>query len=306
MDKVVLCIAHKSPELINALIQQLLVDASGCTDIYLHIDKKSDNIKSKIIEHPNVHFIQNNHSITWGDESNVEMLVDCFREIVSHGKHYDYFQICTGQDLMIRPGLDRFLENNKGKIYISIQKNDNYIKNLVTHYYPRCFRKDLTGNPFLSVLELAYTLLTRTGIVPRKKIDYDVDRVDFYHSYNWSFMPYETLCYIDRFLGENPGFMTIYQNCRLPEDAFLGTLIRNSPYRDCVAFREGSQRGNSLTYRRPIKGYHIPVLTMKDVPEIDKSENYMGRKFDMDVDSEIVELLKRRVCGENTITSRES
>lgn len=294
MDKAVLCIAHKNPEQINILIKQLLSDAAGCTDIYLHIDKKAEKIKKDIINNPHVFFIEHSHAVTWGDDSNVRMLVDAFHEIVSKGKPYDYFQICTGQDLMVRPGLDDFLQEHKGKIFIEIGKNDNYIKNLLLHPYPKCFQKDISGSP-LAAAELAYTLLTRTGIVPRKKIDWDVGSLDFYTSYNWSFMPYEVLCYIDNFLSENPGFLTIYWNSRVPEDGFLGTLIRNSPYRDDVVFKEDGKRGNSLTFMKPLKGCHVVLLRKEDVEVIEESDAFLGRKFDLYEDGEAVKYFAEKL-----------
>ncbi len=297
MDKAVLCIAHKEPEQINILLKQLLTDANGCTDIYIHLDKKAEAIKSKILDNPHVFFIENNHSVTWGDDSNVRMLVDCFTEIIGYGKNYDYFQICTGQDLMVRQGLDQYLENNRGKVFIEISKNDNYVKNLLFHRYPKCFQKDVSGSIIKTAAKLAFTLLSRTGLIPRKRMDYDVDSLDFYCSYNWSFMPYETLLYIHRFLDENPGFLTIYWDTRVPEDGFLGTLIRNSPYRDQVVFHEDGIRGNSLTYHRGMSGCHMLNLRLQDIPLIERSGAFMGRKFDMRTNPEVVDYFASKVTA---------
>lgn len=303
MKRAVLCIAHKAPEQLNVLARQILADSPE-TDIYFHIDKKAEHIKAQIMEHPNVHFIHRSHSITWGDDSNVRMLVDAFHEIVSQGKDYEYFQICTGQDLMVRPGLDAFLEENKEKIYIDVHKNDRYIKNLLVHNYPKAFCKDL-GTGFWAYCELAYTIATRVGLIPRKKIRFDVSKLDFYASYNWSFMPYEVLRYIVAFLDSNPGFLDLYWNTRTPEDGFLGTLILNSPYRENVVWkpemdhkivrREPVYRGESLTFMKGIDGSHVPFLTEADITIIENSGCFMARKMDMAKNPDVVQYFVSKI-----------
>lgn len=308
MKRAVLCIAHKGPEQLNVLARQILADSPD-TDIYFHIDKKADHIKSAIMEHPNVYFIQRNHSITWGDESTVRMLLDAFDEIISANKPYEYFQICTGQDLMVRPGLDTFLEENRGNIYIDLHKNDRYIKNLLTHYYPRLFRKDHSTHKIMNLIMLAYTIMTRIGLIPKKKIRFDYKGTDFYASYNWSFMPYEVLCYVHRFLKENDGFLDLYWDTRLPEDGFLGTLIMNSPYRSNVVFkpelddevvgRVSVRRGESQTFMKKLNGSHPPFLTMEDVQEIRDSGCFMARKFDMSRNPDVVEYFDKLIVNDS-------
>ena len=298
MDKAVLCIAHKAPEQINILIGQLLNDAKGRTDIYIHLDKKSESIREQIMENPHVFFIKNSHSVNWGNDSNVRMLVDCFSEIESYGKSYDYFQICTGQDLMVRCGLDEFLERNNGQIFIEITKNDNYIKNLLCHRYPKWLQKDVSGTA-LSTLCLIYDFLTRTVLIPKKKIEYDINSLDLYVSYNWCFMPYEVLLYINQFLKENPGFLTIYWDTRVPEDGFLGTLIRNSPYREQVVFKQDGKMGESLTYHNKLEGCHFTNVSMNDLEAIEKSGCFLARKFDIKTNPDIVNYFAEKVNAKN-------
>ncbi len=309
MKRAVLCIAHKSPEQLNVLIKQFLADAPE-TDIYFHIDKKAEKIKDDIMKHPQVFFIQNSHSITWGDDSTVRMLVDAFSEIVSQGKEYDYFQICTGQDLMVKPGLDRFLEENRGNIYLDTSKIERYVKSLLLYSFPKIFQKDLSHNIFLHYMMLAFTLLTRLHLVPKKKVRYDVENVDFYYSFNWSFMPYEVLCYIDTFLKSNPGFLDLYKNTRLPEDGFLGTLIMNSPYRDAVVWEKNLdydfykygavRRAVSLTFMRNLVGVHLPFLTCEDIADIENSQCFMARKFDIASNPEVVDYFLKRITDKES------
>ena len=296
MKRAILCIAHKEPQQLNVLARQLLADSPE-SDIYFHIDKKAEAIKKDIIQHPHVHFIQNSHSITWGDDSCVRMLVDAFDEIVGYGREYDYFQIVTGQDLVVKPGLDKFLEENRGSIFIDMHKDDRHIKNILRHKYPKAFCKDHSKSIMFYVV-LAYTLMTRMWLIPKKKIRYDIKKLDFICSFNWSMMPYEVLLYIQKFLKENPGFLDMYWDTLNPEDGFMGTIIMNSPYRDNVVWREELdreilprgpvRRAESQMFMKKFIGPHPPFLTMEDIPVIEASGCYMARKFDISKNPDVV------------------
>lgn len=308
MKRAVLCIAHKSPEQLNVLIKQFLADAPE-TDIYFHIDKKAEKIKADIMKHPQVFFIQNSHSITWGDDSTVRMLVDAFSEIVSQGKQYDYFQICTGQDLMVRPGLDRFLEEHRGKIYADIGRLPR-MRYYLLYKFPKFLCKDISHSFFLRNLNRAYTLLAILGLAPKKEVHYDIKNMEVYYSFNWSFMPYEVLCYIDHFLKSNPTFLDLYWGARLPEDSFLGTLLMNSPYKEAIDrekvhyefFGRGIKRcSHSLTYMSNYPPLiHPPILTESDIPDIENSGCFMARKFDMATEPEAVDYFLKKVTDKES------
>lgn len=299
MKKAVLCFAHKNPDQINILIKQLLHATDGQTDVFIHFDKNHDNLCDGIIKNPNVFLIKNNVPVTWGDDSMVKAFVNSLNEIVSLGKTYDYFLACTGQDLLVKQGLDSFLTQNLGKIYIDAYEKDKWERIFMLHSFPRGICKHIKkhSNP-LRMIRGAYVTLIRTGIVPKRKINFDYSNWKFWYSFNWNAMPYECARYIVSFIKENPGVLDMYKNTFLPEDGFLATMIMNSPYAKNVVFTSDNIHTKTLTYFTGIVNQHCPVLAMDDITDIDKSECFFARKFDLDSSPDIVKYYEKLILDD--------
>lgn len=301
MNKAVLVLAHKDPEQINMLIKQLLHDANGLTDIYIHLDKKNEGMGEQIIKDSHVKYIANNSVITWGDESMVRALLKCFKELLQYKDKYEYLQICTGQDLMIKKGLDAYLDEHRGTIYLDTHEHEKYVKNMLWHNYPKCFKKDLKSRVALW-LDEKYVRLSRHKWFPKKKINLDIDSIKYYTSYNWGFYPFEVIEYISNFAEENTEFMKLYNNSKNPEDGFLGLIIMNSKYSDRVIFKPWVHcpRSVSLTYLSPVtgSGCHFSAMTMNEIEKMDESDCFMARKFDINQDREVVKYYYEKVMEE--------
>jgi hypothetical protein len=295
MKKVILCFAHKCPEQVNLLIQQLLHDTNGDTDIYLHIDKNNESMKGQIVESTNVIFIEHNIPIQWGNDSMVNALLASFAEISTRNKQYDYFLICTGQDLLVKAGLDEFLMKNSGKIYLDTRVREPFQRQMLTHSFPAFMCAHLGGksNP-KRIIRGAYVRLIKAGLIPQRKVRFDIDNIVFYYSYNWSAMPYEVFLYIVHFLNINPGFMDLYHNTYLPEDGFLGTILMNSPFKDNVVFDDDG-KSHTLTYWSELVLSHMKTITGDDIKSIEKSGCFFARKFDISTDRDVIDYYVQKI-----------
>lgn len=289
MSKVILCFVHKNPKQINLFIEQLLCDSKDETDIFLHIDKNHDEIRAEIFTNDHVFFIRENVAITWGNDSMIDALLASFSEITNYYKNYEYFLICTGQDLLVKSGIDDYLESNKGKLFLDFFPEDSFRRKMLTHRFPAFMCKYLgrRTNP-LRILRSMYVRLIRKGVIPERRVRYNISGITFYKSFNWCAIPYDAFLYIVNFLSENPGFIDLYHGTYLPEDGFLGTILLNSPYKDSVV-KNNDGTGVSLTFWSSIKDQHMVTLTAEHRNEIDASICFFARKFDTEIDSKIVE-----------------
>ena len=299
MRKAILCFAHKDVNLLNTLIDQCLYNTNGETDFYIHLDKKSEELKPGVRQSPNVIFINQNVSVTWGDDTMMRALYNCWSEIYASGKEYDYFIICTGQDLLVKPDLDKFLEENKGKIWLDARESNQWRQRVVKAWWPTFVSRDLSKYPRWNWRRLfrgTYVqLLIRFGIYVPKRITYDLSDWTLYYSYNWSIMPYEVFKYCQEFVSANPSYRDLYLNSRLPEDGFLASLIMNSPFKDNVQWN--GYRNNwtaTQTYRTDFY-VHPKIFDMSDVVDIDNSPCYFARKFDSNLDAEVIEYYRNKV-----------
>lgn len=295
MRKVVLCFAHKDEYLLNTQIEQFLCHNSE-TDIFIHLDKKSEAMKDKVLVNEHVHFIKNNVSVKWGDDTMMKALFASFREIAESGGEYDWCIITTGQDLQVRKGLDEFLEINKGRIFLDALNDSKSFSILLPHRIPRSLCNDSYSLPFYHprrIMLSFYFRLMKYNLIPQKKIVYDWKKLKFYYSFNWSIMPFDVFAYCADYIEKTPGYKELYSDTLLPEDGFLATLILNSKYADRVVWKN-ERETRTMTYHSAFK-VHPKVLGMADVSEIDHSDCFFARKFDSKVDKEVVDYYKQIV-----------
>lgn len=298
MRKAVLCFAHKDACLLNTLLEQFICNNQD-TDIYIHLDKKSEYLKTEIVENARVIFIKDNVSITWGDDTMMRALFNSWNQIFNSGKTYDYFIMCTGQDLLVKEDLDKFLLENNGKIWLDTTLKDDWGKRLISRTFPRFICCDVSSKHKLHPLRVyrsLYCRLVHNGIMPKRKMNYNIDHMKFYYSFNWSMMPYEVFIYCYNFLTSNPGFKELFLNTILPEDRFLGTIIMNSQYSKDVVWDNDESWSRTQTYHSPFV-IHPKVLTMGDIEEIEASNCYFARKFDSSVDLDVIKYFKNKVLS---------
>lgn len=290
MKKAILIFAHKDAFLLNTLIEQLTKDHPD-TDVFVHLDKKSELLKKEITHSPQVRFIKNNVSVTWGDDTMMKALFNSWDEIFSQGKDYDYFIMCTGQDLAVKPHLDEYLENNQGRIWLDCRSNND--KRLIIRKFPRFICRDLSHKHRLHpkrFLRSLWIWLSYKQWIPEKKLPKGIKNLNFYISYNWSVMPYEVFKWGVKRTQEE-GYRELYADTFIPEDYFLGTLIMNSPFADKVEWKKGELWSVSPTFHYPFE-VHPKVLDSSDIPTIDASGCMFARKFDSKIDSNVINYYK--------------
>ena len=91
--------------------------------------------------------------------------------------------------------------------------------------------------------------------------------------------------WIYNFLDEHPEYIKLFKHSLCPDECFFQTLVMNSPFASSVK--------PYLHYIKWEKGKSSPrTLTESDYQEIVDSSKLMARKFDIDVDKEIINKLK--------------
>lgn len=113
---------HKNPGQVNKFIHQLI--SNDQADVYIHIDKRNDQIGSKLIKNKNVKVLDKAIVCEWGDISQVDTTLLLIREVLAAQKDYDFICLRSGQDLLVKNGFKEALERNKKNIYMTLRKVD--------------------------------------------------------------------------------------------------------------------------------------------------------------------------------------
>ena len=113
----------------------------------------------------------------------------------------------------------------------------------------------------------------------------------------WFGMPVIVADYILEFLRKDPGYWSIYKDALVPEEAFWATTIKNSPFANQINYYDGV--GRSLVYRRKSVNNHPPTFTINDIKELEKSNAFFSRKFDIFIDSNVIDYFFKLITSDN-------
>lgn len=279
---------HKNPGQLNKFVEQ--IDRDSHSDIYIHIDKKSiGSISRDSIRGENIKVTEDSVDVTWGDISQVDATLCLLRALRASRRKYDFIIFKSGQDLLVKQGLNEHLRKNIDRIFMTIR----HIKqNDAETYFVRIKWPAVTRRQYDSMLHPCRILRTSLIRLYRSGINLIPSRhmlpanYAFYKGSSWFCIPGDVVEYIMQFLEDNTWYYDAFKNALAPDESFFQTLIMNSPYAANVV-------NDNLTFLKFGNTYknnnHAVTLTMKDLPEIEKSGKFFARKFDEGVDGKIID-----------------
>jgi hypothetical protein len=123
--------------------------------------------------------------------------------------------------------------------------------------------------------------------VPRltKKLPYNMQP---YGGSAWFCLPKRHIDYVLDFVSRNPKILSFYKRSLASDEMFFQTIIMNSPLKDEVV----NENEWYIDWSRARDG-HPPVLTKADLPLLLASGKLFARKFDITVDSEVLDLIDK-------------
>lgn len=285
---------HKMPEQVNLFLEQLLADTT--MDIFIHVNKKYDKIREGLIKNERIHVPTNNVEIVWGDDNILRAILLMLQEVRNTRIDYGYVLINTGQDMLLKSGIDYFLDKQHNKIFIDGHEENNKRRAFVMHRWPDYYRKlmDFKLHPIKIMRRFRIEFYTRFPIF-EKKTKFDTSNVTFYYNEFWCAIPKEVAWYVLDFCNNNPAFLDIYREGLVPEEAFMLTLLMRSEYKNWIEFDETGHSHN-LTFLKATVNGHTETNLIEDVDVLDNSGCFFSRKFDLNIDKEIVMHYYKKIC----------
>lgn len=281
-----LILVHHYPlqgaKLIHILLQNDL-------DVFVHVDARAqatyNELYSLFKKEVRVTFTKERHKVYWGSFSQVLAtlaLLKCARQ----QNTYDYYTLLSGQDLPIQPLSDYrdFLEKNKGREFIHWYKLPHFENHGISGGLERMELYWLDIKPRFTYLRAKLTDLIQKAqkrLKHKRKFDFEL-----YSGSNWFTLSGSAIDYCLSFLQEHPSFARHFRYTRCTDEIFFQTLLLNSPFSEKI-------QNENLRYIDWQSGPEYPrVLRLEDLDKIKKaSHKFFGRKFDLNLDSQIIEIL---------------
>jgi len=265
-------LVHKNENQINKLIDHLSKDF----DVYVHIDKSASiNIKNR-----NNVFVFKEYKTYWGSFNIVLSTLLLLKE--AHQKGYDRYILISGQDLPIKTNeeIKTFFKNNDSEYIdmIKIPREDGWPRiDRLTHYH---LDSKYHGQDDIIKYKIFYRLGRRmlsfySKCFPRK-LNYT-----FYAGPQWFNFTHNCVNKIFDYLASDKNYIERYKWTLISDEIFFPTIIH--------LFEGLKIEKNCLRYLDwDIVAEHPRTLQMDDYEKIMQSDALFARKFDEEIDKEVI------------------
>ncbi len=266
MKIVFLILAHHKPENLSRLITKLK-DKS----IYfvIHLDSRADDEKFfEIKGDKHIHFIPRRVPSVWAGFGLVEATLNGLAYIRENLPFSERVVLLSGQDYPIKP-IDHIcseFENNPEKIFME--------------YFPipdkRWLLDGVTRFPFFERISSTIKI--------------------FGGSQWWSF-PTPIIDFILEFVNNNKFYCDYFRRVIVPDESFFQTLLLNSG-EDFILENINNELLHLIEWEPPFQ--HPRTFSSMDWHKMRSDKHLFARKFDVDVDKNILDLIDENILVNNS------
>lgn len=281
-------LVHKNPAQVAQLVSVL---AHPDIDCYVHVDAKADIGPYLFLKQiPRVYLINDRVDIRWAEYSLVLGMRSAMAEALSRGQ-YGYINLISGQDLPLQPATRflEFLETHQGKEFITCYVDPRSGDPEAQRPEALAWWKDAGSHAWNYNLDHwrmpgKYLVQKLANLVlPARK--FPLDAFALAGRSGWFTLSSGALSYAIKFLDTHPELARFFKYAWGSDELVYSTILYNSHFRDKVA--------DNLLYTDWSEGKPNPkVLRMEDLHTLMTSGKFFARKFDPEVDPEIMEQLK--------------
>lgn len=294
MKHAYLIIAHEDYPILETLLT--MIDDSR-NDIYLHIDRHSEDLFQKVskfkTKHANFYLLQNRIDVYWGDISQVEVEYLLF-ETAHRNYKYAYYHLLSGVDLPLKNQdyIHKFFSDNAGNEFVEFWTDKYHVRDMdrkvsryyfFMHYYKN--KKHFLHPP--TSLYRNTALLIQKLLRLKRKYNFK-----FKKGGNWVSITHDFCEYL---LQTKKKVLKRFRFTLCPDEIFLQTILWNSPFRKNIYSIDNAKIGSMrlIDWQRG-KPY---VWTDNNLDELMSSEALFARKFSSNTSS-VHQRLKTLIANE--------
>ena len=265
-------------------------------DIYIHIDLKSeipDYIKFFKPKYSKFYLLDDRVNVQWGSSSQIKVEYELIDKAINTRK-YDRLHLISGVDFPIKSQeyiQDFFKKNNDIEFvhFDSIQNEKEILKRVGKYFV--FIDKYGRSSKLLSCLQNIIVGFQYCLFINRVKHE----EKKFYKGSNWFSITGE----FARYIVENKDWIyKTFNKTKCCDEIFLQTLLMNSKFKDNVYYDNKEKRYSNMRLIDWNLGNPY-VFLKKDYDRLISSDCLFARKFDIDVDKEIIMNLYRLGRDEN-------
>jgi hypothetical protein len=272
--------AYKDPSQIERLVKKM---SHPNFDFYIHVDSKFDQEPFEYLASiERVYLIKNRKKIRWAGFSFTKSLLGCVQEVFETGRSYDYINSMSGQDYPLKSTrfFYDFFNIRPGKNFLAIEK---YGSRWWEEAEQRVVEYHMTDFDFKGRYTLQFFL---NKILPRRKFPYGYTLYGSNRATWWTIQA-DCARYLLSFVEDHPKIQRFARFTWAPDEYLIPTIIMNSSFKDTVV-------PDNYRYLDWSQGGPNPkILTVHDFESLKKSDKLLARKFDIKIDTLILDMLDK-------------
>lgn len=284
--------AHKSPNQVYRLVSRL---NDGNSIFFIHIDQKAEF--SQFLNLKNfgdaVKFTER-FDATWGGYGLIKPYLSALKTVKEYPKKFDRIVLLSGQDYPIKSNeyIDDFFKNSPYSNFINYFPIPNYQKwpggdrggwYRVDKYYFGAKWYNFFCSKFLNLLATYIPFLRRkipNGMKP-------------YTGQTWWNLDMYALNYILDYVARHPEYVDFHKHTFVADELFVQMIVANSNDEKLLQ-SIGNTELRFTIWPKP-NSAHPKILDKNDLDAIMASEDLFARKFDENIDTEIMNLIDQEI-----------
>ena len=273
-----LILAHKNPRQLARLIRQII--HPDC-DIFIHLDGKSQTSEFAHLfsETERVFPIHKRTKVYWAGFGTIQATINGFEQLVNQG--YDYVNVMSAQDFPLKPAshMYHFIKERKGTEFITCESIYDEWSEAASRIHKYSFvNLRLPGAHLME--KVTNKILAKRKFPMHHEV---VGRA------NWFTLTNEAIVYSLNFIKAHPKLIWFYKLTWGADEFIFSTILYNSHFKSRIAPNLNYVDWTGMT------GGHPRILVTKDFPKLVATPKLFARKFDMEADENIFDLLEAHI-----------
>jgi len=270
-----LILAHDRPLQLERLVKRLVY---ANTDVYIHLDLKC-NISEfeRVKDLENVFFIVNPTAVTWANYSMITATINSFSEILNKGIEYSHINLLSGRDYPLKDAgtIQQFLFEHADITFMKYKHVYRDWEETTSRFNLYSF-----GDYEFPFKYKVQGILNK--VLPARKLPKGLEPYGFSQ---WFTITPVCAQYVIDYLKKNASVRRFFRMTWGVDELVFQTILLNSDLREKVF-------NNHLRYIKFQNGASSPdTLTIADKDTLIASGKFYARKFDTDIDEQILDYL---------------
>lgn len=292
MEKGYVIEAHKYPGQVHRLINRL---NDGYSEFFVHIDETADISKFNSLKDFGkvVHFVERANS-KWAGFGSVQATLNGLRAIKNTGKNFDRIILLSGQDYPIKSNeyINEFFKTSPYSVFLDFFQIPNWEKWIVNGGWYRVNKYYIGLKWYEFFCSKSLNLLST--YIPQLRRRIPNGMMPYTGSAWWIFDMY-ALNYILDYDEQHPEYRAFHKYTFVPDELFMHMIVGNSTDQRLVNSVENNDRRFIIWEKSD--STHPNILLRTDFDAIVASDDLFARKFDENIDCEIMDLIDTELLG---------